>query len=305
MSRWLLAAAAYNLVFGAVAVLAPSWMLTTLGAAPGEGVLAPRLWACIGMIVGVYGVGYAIAARDPARHWPIVFVGLLGKVLGPIGFVDAAMRGDLPWSMGAIILTNDLLWWGPFLGILWHAARSAQPAPPVGDVSLADALDELVDDRGVSLRTRTDTAPTLVVLVRHAGCTFCSETLADLARQEDGIVRQGTQIAVVGLGPSVDRLRALGERFGLRSATWYADPDRVLYRALELRRGTFLQLFGPAVWLRGMLATLRGHRVGRLEGDGLQMPGAFLLEGDRIVRAHRHRTVADRPEYGELACHVS
>ena len=41
----------------------------------------------MGMIVGVYGIGYLIAARDPRTHWPIVLVGLLGKVFGPIGFV--------------------------------------------------------------------------------------------------------------------------------------------------------------------------------------------------------------------------
>jgi hypothetical protein len=48
---------------------------------------------------------------------------LLGKILGPIGFVDAAMRERLPWSMGWTILTNDLLWWIPFSLILLQARR--------------------------------------------------------------------------------------------------------------------------------------------------------------------------------------
>jgi small multidrug resistance pump len=43
----------------------------------------PDIWQCVGMIVGVYGVGYLIAAFDPLRHWPVILVGLLGKVLGP------------------------------------------------------------------------------------------------------------------------------------------------------------------------------------------------------------------------------
>lgn len=68
-----------------------------------------QLWQCIGMIVAhYYGIGYAIAAVDPFRHWPIVFVGLLGKVLGPIGFVDAAVRGVLPWKFGVVNIFNDL-----------------------------------------------------------------------------------------------------------------------------------------------------------------------------------------------------
>ena len=84
----------------------------------------PQIWQCVGMIVGVYGVGYLIAARDPLRHWPITLVGLLGKVFGPIGFVGAVASGDLPLAFGATILTNDLIWWIPFGAILYHAFRN-------------------------------------------------------------------------------------------------------------------------------------------------------------------------------------
>jgi hypothetical protein len=61
------------------------------------------------------------AALDPVRHWPIVLVGLLGKIFGPIGFVGAAMKGEFPWIAGLTIITNDLIWWLPFAAILWHA----------------------------------------------------------------------------------------------------------------------------------------------------------------------------------------
>jgi small multidrug resistance pump len=86
------------------------------------------LWQCIGMIVGVYGVGYWCAAAAPLRHWPIVLVGLLGKVFGPIGFVDAALRGELPWGAGWLIVGNDLIWWLPFALLLHAAWRFHRPA---------------------------------------------------------------------------------------------------------------------------------------------------------------------------------
>jgi small multidrug resistance pump len=73
------------------------------------------------MIVGVYGIGYACAASDPLRHWPIVLVGLLGKLFGPLGFLMAVLKGELPWRFGALLLTNDLIWWVPFGLILYHA----------------------------------------------------------------------------------------------------------------------------------------------------------------------------------------
>jgi len=118
MSVVLLVAAAYNLVWGAVVIVAPNAIFEIAGM---PGPTYPAIWQCVGMIVGVYGVGYAIAATDPVRHWPIVLVGLLGKILGPVGFVGAASGGELPWSFGATILTNDLVWWIPFAIMLRRA----------------------------------------------------------------------------------------------------------------------------------------------------------------------------------------
>ncbi|MFK7740542.1 MAG: alkyl hydroperoxide reductase [Planctomycetota bacterium] len=124
-------AAVYNLAFGAFAVLWPSGWFELGGMDVPDQLY---LWQCIGMIVGVYGIGYACAAVRPLRHWPIVLVGLLGKVLGPIGFLDSAMRGVLPWSSGWLIVSNDLIWWIPFTAILvatWRLHR----APAAGATS--------------------------------------------------------------------------------------------------------------------------------------------------------------------------
>jgi len=119
-SRWLWAAGIYNLAWGALAIARPHLLFDLSGA---ERINYPEIWQCVGMIVGVYGVGYLIAAGDPRTHWPIVLVGLLGKVLGPIGFLVALLRGTFPLLFGLTILTNDLLWWIPFAMILWDAAK--------------------------------------------------------------------------------------------------------------------------------------------------------------------------------------
>ena len=119
----LLAAGIYNLLWGAFVVLFP---LAPFAWAAMDPPRYPELWQCIGMIVGVYGVGYLIAASNPLRHWPIVLVGLLGKIFGPIGFALALNKGTLPPVAGWTIFTNDLIWWIPFAAILWQAYRSRQ-----------------------------------------------------------------------------------------------------------------------------------------------------------------------------------
>jgi len=117
-SRWLWAAGIYNLAWGALAIAWPHLLFDLTGA---ERINYPEIWQCVGMIVGVYGIGYLIAASDSRTHWPIVLVGLLGKVFGPIGFLVALLRGTFPPLFGLTILTNDLLWWIPFALILRDA----------------------------------------------------------------------------------------------------------------------------------------------------------------------------------------
>lgn len=121
MKPVLLAAAAYNLAWGGFVVLFPAAMFAWFGMEPPN---YPELWQCIGMIVGVYGIGYGIAAFDPVRHWPIVLVGFLGKLFGPIGFLQAALQGRLPWRFGWLNVTNDLIWLLPFALVLWRAYQT-------------------------------------------------------------------------------------------------------------------------------------------------------------------------------------
>jgi small multidrug resistance pump len=122
MRRWLVAAGVYNLLWGSAVVLIPDAPFSVAGLEPLTGT-ARAIWQCLGMVIGVYGVGYLAASTDPLRHWPITLVGFLGKVFGPIGFVWTAARGDIPWNFGLTILTNDLLWWVPFGAILLAALK--------------------------------------------------------------------------------------------------------------------------------------------------------------------------------------
>jgi hypothetical protein len=120
--RWmgfvLWCAAFYNLAWGSLVVAFPLLPFQWAGMEPPN---YPQIWQCLGMVIGVYGIGYAIAAHNPTRHWPIVLVGLLGKFFGPLGFVYAASHGAWPWVAGWTILANDLIWWLPFTLILYHS----------------------------------------------------------------------------------------------------------------------------------------------------------------------------------------
>jgi peroxiredoxin len=299
--RWmraiLLAAGAYNVVWGAFVVLFPTAMFRWL-----EMPLPnyPQLWQCIGMIVGVYGIGYAIAAFDPVRHWPIVLVGFLGKVFGPLGMLQALWTGALPWGFSLNCVTNDLVWWVPFFLILRHAWKQQRPASAEQELpDEATLLKAARTSEGRSLAEISRSQPTLVVFLRHSGCTFCREALADIGARRAQIESEGTGIALVHMS-SPEAFGAFAKAYGLEDLPAVSDPTGRLYRGIGLRRGTVAQLFGWSVWRRAMSALLAGHRVGWLDGDATQMPGAFLIQNGQVVRRYMHANAADRPDYLEL-----
>jgi hypothetical protein len=126
--RWmgwvLFLAGLYNLTWGSLVVLFPHTMFRAGGLErPDTPINYPEVWQCVGMIVGVYGIGYLIAATAPFRHWPIVLVGFLGKAFGPVGVVLAAWNGAFTWHALTVNVFNDLIWLVPFALILHGAYR--------------------------------------------------------------------------------------------------------------------------------------------------------------------------------------
>ena len=85
----------------------------------------PSIWACLGMVLGLYGVAYAYAAWRLDRARPIIAIGLAGKILGPIGWFLAVGRAELPFRTFPLPVFNDLIWWLPFGLFLLEGTRVA------------------------------------------------------------------------------------------------------------------------------------------------------------------------------------
>lgn len=121
--KWLLrAAAAFNLSWAIYMVCLPR-LPFEMAQLPAPNY--PSLWQSLGMVIGIFGIGYALAASDPLRHWRLVLLGLIGKIGGPLGFVWAASRGEFPWAAGLAVLANDVGWWVP-LGLIVVRGRQQE-----------------------------------------------------------------------------------------------------------------------------------------------------------------------------------
>jgi len=118
--RWaricLLTAALQCLVWGPFIIVAPAAAALAYGFAR-----APEdefLWQGMGLVILLYGVGYSMAAVDPYRHYLVVLVGLLAKILGPVGMTWAVSQGQVPAKVLLLIPIHDVIWWWPFAVIV-------------------------------------------------------------------------------------------------------------------------------------------------------------------------------------------
>jgi hypothetical protein len=119
-----LLAGVYNIAWGLYSSWDPQWVFRVTGMEP---LNHPEVFACLAMVVGLYGVLYLEVARRPEHGWPLAAVGLAGKVLGPVGMAVAVWRGLWPPSAFVVCLTNDFLWWAPFALYLkdsWRGFRA-------------------------------------------------------------------------------------------------------------------------------------------------------------------------------------
>lgn len=114
-------AALYNTAFGIWAGFFPQSFFTLFELEPPR---YPAIWSCLGMVIGVYAIAYAHAAWKPEQGTVLIAIGLLGKILGPIGWVVTVASGELPPRTFLLILTNDLIWWYPFLSYLMRNLRN-------------------------------------------------------------------------------------------------------------------------------------------------------------------------------------
>ena len=290
----LLLAGVHAAIWGVWLIAAP-WTFARWGGGSDPGHV--WLWHCFGLMVAVLGAGYLIASGDPLRHWPVVLMGL-GAKLGVVYMVEIAVKsGQIMRETGYFVAGNELIWALPFALILGSAHDAALGQRRAISPELLRMALRRKTQYGVNLHELSQISPILVVFLRHAGCTFCREALTDLAAKRKAIEEAGARLVLVHMG-SEDHADKFFARYGLEDVARISDPERGLYKAFGLPRGTLFDLFGPKVWWRGFQAGILGrHGVGRLVGDGFQMPGIFLMFHGEILRSYRHQSAADRPDY--------
>ena len=273
------ASAYYSLLWGVIITLMPRGILQAFNVEP---ILAIEFWQLFGILVAVSGIGYFVASTDPAKHWAIIFVGFLGNLLCTLVFAKALVNGELSVLFCTTMLISAAIWIIPFYYILLfvYDENTMEESPPK---QFHDLINFVCTSKNKTLYDLSTEQNVLLIFVRHFGCTFCRETVSEIAKIEQVIA--GKKLTPVFVHMSDP---AYGDEFFSKyydhPVHHISDPGRNLYKSLNLKRGSLYQLFGPMTWIRGLYAgVFKGHGLGEFEGDTLQLGGLFILKRGQII----------------------
>jgi len=126
MTWTLFAGGIHSILWGVAIILLPVPAARVYGLAQAPDDLF--LWQGTGLVIVLFGTGYLIAASNPLQHWAVVFVGLLAKVLGPVGMTTAVVRGEVSANVLWLLPVNDLIWWLPYGLIVWRGWKATRAA---------------------------------------------------------------------------------------------------------------------------------------------------------------------------------
>ena len=168
--------------------------------------------------------------------------------------------------------------------------------------NLTDSLREFHTETGRSPLDLVDESPVLLVFLRHFACAFCAQTLDRVSQVRSQIEAKGVRPVFVHLG-SPQRAKPYFDYYHLSDVERISNPEATLYQLPSFglsRTNPYLHFFNRTVWKGWLKGAMFKYGIGLIKEDADQMPGVFFLKERRIVRAFRHLTIADEPDYLKL-----
>lgn len=263
------------------------------------------LWLQVaGIGFSVLGIGYLVASYNTLRNSVALFMGLVANVFGLLFFIVHFGLSVFTNSILGLTIVSMLSWGAILVVMLYHISKAKQ-APQTLAHSYTEPLSKTLSrfrtQKGKNLLQLSNDQPILLIFLRHFGCTFCREALAEIKQHQASIEGEGARLVFVHLADE-EQAQLYFEKAQLGDEHRISDPNGIMYNAFGLERASFAQLLGWRSWVRGIPAIFKGHGIGPLVGgDGFRMPGVFLINSGEIIKSYRHELASDRPDYVSLA----
>jgi len=158
----------------------------------------------------------------------------------------------------------------------------------------ADALG-----REFSLADYNGKKNVVLVFLRYAGCPLCQMALGAMKASYNEFESKDAVVAAFIQSPR-ERLAEAGDvsEFPFHIIP---DPEEHIYRIYGVGSTNILGLANPNVLIRGLKATAKGYKQGKMEGNLWQLPADFIVGKDgRLTLARIGKDVSDNLPVSEL-----
>lgn len=141
-------------------------------------------------------------------------------------------------------------------------------------------LVKLEDESSCELADLYRDAPVALVFLRHFGCVFCRYQVAQL--------RSAADLAIYFVCMESSEEAAVFKAEHRSPHHFISDPDRQLYEAYGVKRGTTGQLFTLRAIGQGIKAVLSGSFQGKPTSDPMQLGATIILDQTGAVAWSRY-----------------
>jgi hypothetical protein len=157
--------------------------------------------------------------------------------------------------------------------------------------ALADATVLDTDGGPVRLAQAWHDQPAVVVWLRHFGCVFCREHVAEIRAARPEI--EALQSGIVFVGNGTPRAAAWFQKRFAPDSIVLTDPDLLTYEAIGAHSG-LMSTLGPQAWGAGLRAFRSGARQTATKGHPFQQGGVLVMApGNKVVYRHVSGTAGD------------
>ena len=145
--------------------------------------------------------------------------------------------------------------------------------------------------------------PAVLIFLRYYGCPVCRMEMAKM-KQEINIIRQkGVHLFVV-LQSAPETIDALIKKDDF-PFTIICDPQGKVFQLYGVEAGGFIKYLHPAGLVAAIKAVSKGFMHGKFEGKETQLPAAFAVSADKIIKyAYYGENISDIPSLEKIVAGI-
>ncbi|PKN51768.1 MAG: hypothetical protein CVU55_09985 [Deltaproteobacteria bacterium HGW-Deltaproteobacteria-13] len=141
--------------------------------------------------------------------------------------------------------------------------------------------------------------PAILIFLRYYGCSVCQMEMAKIKQEIDLAGQKGARVFVV-LQSAPEAMASLIKKDDF-PFTIICDPQGEIFQRYGVEAGGIIKYLHPAGLIAAIRATTQGFMHGKFEGKETQLPAAFAITADKVVRyAYYGENISDMPSLAKI-----